>query len=555
MPILVSKTDEMTHGAAGANSLRRRLGETHPLQWVLLAVALVYLLELAYIVIRRIGYPFELEWLEGVAVDCIQHVLDGQKPYMRPSVDFACVQYPPVYGAVSAAACRILGIGFFPMRLVSCAATMGTLFLIVKIVRRETRRLSWGIVAAGFYAAMFAISGAWFDIARVDALFLLFLVAAVDAYRFLRFSRAKCVLVTVLFLLAFFTKQFGAIVIAALLPYGLVKNRREILIIEIAFGLGALLIIAGLDYYYDGWYSYYTLYLPIQHGVTPVHWLDFWTADLWKPLPFILLLSVGFLVLERGRAEHRGLFYLVVAIGMFLVSWVTRLHAGSFVNALMPCCCTLAILGGVAMPTLLTRAKSLRGWQTTAATVLLYSMCILQFYWLAYNPSKHIPTREDEQAGRHLVALLRSMEGEIYVPCTGFYPTLAGKRSYANLALILDILRGTDQHLKDEIGGQISRALSEKKFAAVVMPSTFRESLDFNAMFNMLKTYGYTKTPEPIFKDNSVFWQVTDIKIRPNSVYVPAPSAPANSNLPYGRRDQQDINSIRKTTDVPPSGP
>ena len=90
--------------------------------------------------------------------------------------------YPPLYYYVSAVVALASGIGFFPLRLVSFAASLGAFAIIFSLVRRETGSRAAGILAMGLFAATFREGGSWFDTARVHSLFLLLLLGGVYLY-------------------------------------------------------------------------------------------------------------------------------------------------------------------------------------------------------------------------------------------------------------------------------------------------------------------------------------------------------------------------------------
>src|SRR6266542_4402426 len=73
----------------------------------------------------RLGYPFELEWMEGGMVDHVRRIVAGQPIYVRPSLNFVSYLYPPLYYLVSAGLARMIGIGFLPLRLVSLVSSVG----------------------------------------------------------------------------------------------------------------------------------------------------------------------------------------------------------------------------------------------------------------------------------------------------------------------------------------------------------------------------------------------------------------------------------------------
>ena len=62
------------------------------------------------IALLRIGYPFELEWMEGSMVAHIARVVAGQPLYVSPTLAFTPFAYPPLYFEVSALFARILQV-------------------------------------------------------------------------------------------------------------------------------------------------------------------------------------------------------------------------------------------------------------------------------------------------------------------------------------------------------------------------------------------------------------------------------------------------------------
>ena len=147
-------------------------------RYTLLAVATLYVAVYLILVFFRIQYPFELEWMEGGSVHQVIRILSGQKLYVSPSLEFVPFVYTPLYFYISASISRIIGAGFVPLRLVSFISSLGCFFIIFLFVKRETKSNFFGILAASLFSATFRRSGAFFDIARVDSLFLFFLLTA-----------------------------------------------------------------------------------------------------------------------------------------------------------------------------------------------------------------------------------------------------------------------------------------------------------------------------------------------------------------------------------------
>ena len=79
----------------------------------------------------------------------------------------------PLYYYVGALSCRVFGTGLFALRLVSFVSSLGCFGVLYAIVQRDTGSRLLGIFGLSLFAATFELSGAWFDIARVDSLALL----------------------------------------------------------------------------------------------------------------------------------------------------------------------------------------------------------------------------------------------------------------------------------------------------------------------------------------------------------------------------------------------
>jgi hypothetical protein len=118
-----------------------------------LRVAAVFWI-LLYLVaaVRRMRYPFELESVEGHCLQQVCRVLDGQALYVAPSLRFVPLIYTPLYFYAAAAAARLLGRGFVALRVVSLLASLGSLFLIFRIVQKRTDDWHCGLLAIGLFA-------------------------------------------------------------------------------------------------------------------------------------------------------------------------------------------------------------------------------------------------------------------------------------------------------------------------------------------------------------------------------------------------------------------
>ena len=207
---------------------------------------------------HRVGYPFELDWMEGGSVELAARAAAGHSLYVAPSLSFVGWTYPPLYYWTAAAVAKLTGVGFLPLRLVSLTASVVSMATLAWMVWRETGDRVAGIVAAGLFAATFRISGAWFDVGRVDSLFLALTLLALACGRWATGVRGGIGL-GILAFLAFFTKQSALLALLPALVY-LALTRRRVGIPALVTVLALVLVsTAVLDAATDGWYRYYVI--------------------------------------------------------------------------------------------------------------------------------------------------------------------------------------------------------------------------------------------------------------------------------------------------------
>jgi 4-amino-4-deoxy-L-arabinose transferase-like glycosyltransferase len=479
-------------------------------RYVLLCVALSYIAIYVVLAVLRIQYPFELEWMEGGSVDHVRRILAGDRLYVKPTLEFVTYIYTPLYFYLSSAVSWVLGIGFLPLRLVSFLSSLGCFAVIFLIVRRETGATYAGVLAASLFAATYRLSGAWFDIARVDSLFLLLLLLAVYVIRFSVSNRAY-VLAGILLWLSFMTKQTALIIALPLMLHAAYRNwRRSCYLISTVIATVAVSTLA-LDHIHDGWYMFYIYDLPRGHEIIPGLFLHFWLKDLFLPLPVACALCGSYLFAGLRHANRgRMLFYPVLALGMLGGALSSRLHLGGYDNVLFPAYACVAIVFGLAV----YRISGLLGGQHTAGArlgvILITVSCLIQFGILKYDPVDQVPTSKDLLAGRELIDMISRVEGEVLIPDHGFLPYMAGKRTYAHRMAIYDVLRGSEE-VREDLIADIRAAVSQGKFSIMILDTHWRrEDIE-----------GYYSCHAPIFIDQDAFWPVTGKRTRPTYLCVP----------------------------------
>jgi len=480
---------------------------------VLLAVAGLYLLAFVGVAALRVGYPFELEWMEGGMLGQVRWLLAGHRLYGPPSVGFVPFIYMPLYTYVSAAACAVAGMGFLPMRLVSVAATLGSLGLIHRLVSLETGSRFAGAMAAGLFAATFGVSDFWFDLARVDMLFLVLVLGAVSLVR-VGGSAWSAVAAGVVLALAFLTKQTAAVVSVPLMAYALAAQwRRGLALTVTTVGLASASVVV-LDALHDGWLGFYVFTVPASHRLRWAMLAGFWTGDVLAPLSVAFVLGLAYVGGEAVSGERRrALFYGLVGAGALAASWVGRMKAGGDVNASIPAHAALAVAFGLGLHRLVTLQRVSAYGRRVGRELVVYAACLVQLGLLAYDPRPQVPTRADRQAGDALEA-------------HGYLAVRAGRPPTAHAMAVRDLLEpgtGPGEALRREWVG----AIRGRRFAAILcdrLAFGFEEPIEEHYALH-----------ERLFDDPGIFVPVTGLKVRPEILLVP-------------RRDSEEAEPQASTT-------
>jgi len=512
---------DTTAGTTASSARRRRLppgrvGE-RLVGAVLVALSIIPMARYLYVVAHRIGYPYELEWMEGGSVEVVHRVVLGQGIYGPPSMHFTPWDYTPLYFWASAAVAEVTGIGFTPLRLVSFTASLAVLWLLYRMVAEETSDRLAGIVAGGVYAATFRLSGAWADIGRVDSLFLALTLWALERSRRAR-TRRDGMIVGVLFFLSFFTKQDGLVVAAPVVAWLLLARR--------AAGLSALATLGGLvagssvvlDAFTHGWYQYYVFDELRSQGWVGENLRFFWQLSILKPFAlaaWLVLVAVAVLLVRDrhrlGALWSRAGFWVAAAAGLFGASWIGRLHNGGFDDVLMPAYAAVALAVGGSVALL---RRHPRVAARVAASIVLAAVLAAQLHHIGYRVGRQIPTQADARAGEHLIALIRHLPGQVFVFDHPYYGVMAGKGTVADEEAADDIERSGPSEAQRLLIQSMHRALLAPGVGAVILDDPGDER-----NFEGELSADYHLLPQPAVTGN-VFLPVTDLPQRPLLVFV-----------------------------------
>ena len=164
-------------------AIRRAVRAGWLIDAALAAFSGAFVLVFFWVIAQRMAYPYGLEWLEGALFQQARRAAFGLPLYTAPGPDYTPMIYPPMFAWLGAPLVLFTPSGMLSLRVLSVAATLVTAALLFKLTRDETRSAFAGALSASLYLGMYRISGAWYDVARVDAVFVALLFAAVAAAR------------------------------------------------------------------------------------------------------------------------------------------------------------------------------------------------------------------------------------------------------------------------------------------------------------------------------------------------------------------------------------
>lgn len=498
------------HPTVAAGAAPRRAGSPPGPAAVVAGLSLVYVAMVAWVWVRRAGYPYELEWLEGIALEHVHRLRAGLPLYVAPSLAWVPLNYTPLYFWICALATFALGETFLAMRLVSILAALAAGWAMWRLVRFETGRAAPAWLAVGLFAATYRLGGAWLDVARADSLHLALLLLGALVARTDPSRRRMPLAAGALFALAFLTKQSAFVAAGPLVLWLALTDRPRGLLLAAVFAALAFAGLLALDATSGGWFRYYAYTVPAFH---PRSMALFWTFPVRDVLRgFAPLLAVVLLALVTSRApgeRGRWSFPLALAAGFAGLAWGLRLYPGGYDNVLLTAHAALALLGALAFGALTAR----RSWTGPLAAGLV----TLQLALLAWSPAAQVPTPADRAAGDTLAAGIARLPGRVWVSSHTYLLERAGRPAHAHVMPLMDVIR--DGH------GPRERALLaalRDSLAAHAWDEAVLDNRDWLA--EEFTRAGYRPVAR-VFPDEQAFWPVTGMRTRPEYLLAPGGAA------------------------------
>lgn len=523
--------------------------------------ALLGILGLLGITVReRLGFPYDLEWMEGGMLVHVLRLRLGLPLYAEPSLDFIPYVYPPGYPWLLS----WLGEPSYALgRAVSLASALAAAGAAAWLVRREGAGWGFGAAGAALFLACYDDSGSFYDVVRGDALATAFFALSATL---VRSGRRTGVWVAGLLLAAAFATKHNFALFGLPLALWLWRFRgRGAALRFVAASAGpALVFLIGMQLATDAAFLVYLLRVPASHPLRPGRGWPNGVLEQWQAFALAASVALGValvLLRERSRAfAVGGAAALLLAAACGLLGWpagalfiesipgrpwlaalglaaallpllgvawrrvraegawfhlgllltvvplaaLMRAHTGGFVNVLMPShwvfAASLAALLGYT-------ARERPGLGALFAGVLA-----AQVWSSRWEPERLVPAPEDRAGGDALIETLRGIEGEVFVPHGPWYPYLAGKPPGFALIALWDV---------DHRGGPyadlarrlVRHSFAARRWAAVITP------LGHELKYDLAKHY------RPVRRVAGSLGTVVGWRLRFGEVWEPVPEA------------------------------
>jgi hypothetical protein len=414
------------------------------------ALSVLFFVLFLWAACKRMLYPFDVEWIESGILVSVLRILHGQGMYVAPTLHYVPFLYTPLYMYVAAGATKLVGAshGYLGMRLVSALATLATAAVIFALVKTETPRRVPAIAAAGLYMATYAVVGGFYDIGRVDSLFVLLLMVALLLQR-----RGYPVVAAVVWVFVFQTKQTVLPLAVVILLAEWQRPRRMLAALATFAGLVALSVVV-MNHATGGWYGFYVF--GVAHGLPLVLrlFMLFVPLKVAGPMPVAWAVILAAVLISRVRLE-RAMFYIVVTGALIGGIWFVESHRGAAGNSVIPIYAWTSVLFGIGLSRLIHYGAD----RPRLELAVLFAAAV-QLTAMIYNPGRFVPPADAVARTQAFVDHLRSLPGEVWLVNHSYDAVLAGREPNAEgeaLGAVIDAdPKGIGAKLREELFAKMS---------------------------------------------------------------------------------------------------
>jgi hypothetical protein len=468
-----------------------------------------------WVALSRVSYPFDLDFLEDDILVEAWRLAQGLPIFLPLNADFVPHAYGPLYMLLAAGLFKLAGPGFLPMRLLSFAATLASSGLLLWAAYRVSRRIVIALFAPGLFLAGYALTGAQYELARVDSLFVALVLAGTLAGVTNAGSRRGRIVAALCLALAFFAKQTAAVFGLSMAAYLVVRQRRRAIDFTVLYLAAIIVPLGALEFLTSGWSTFYLLQVPQGDPLAISRLVSYFRHDLLQNLGPLCALSAALVVLRIRSLTPRSALsrdWPLFALFALLASGWMRARLGGNLNSLLPAYAFLCLIP-VLLYADLDQAEG--SMNSEHARILLCLAVLWQFAVAIYNPLPEIPSGAMRESGQTLIERLRQTPGPVLVLEHPYYAQLGGKEPGVSLTALWHArFQGATP-----LPADLSSRIRSRYYALVITDEG--EYPEVAAAIDSLLSATYRQ--EPQLNLNEAPPTLTGVIVRPRYAYVPGP--------------------------------
>lgn len=481
----------------------RRASLLHAIPHLLLTGAFLWMAGLlAVTTASRLGYPFDLEWMEGGMLLHALRVSEGEPLYVSPSARFIPYIYPPLYPWLVALSAQFAGVSYGLGRALSLAGSAAATILLVLAIRREGHPWSLGLGAAAVFLSTYDDCGAFFDLVRTDGLLMGLLAGTLVVGRAAspRAVRAAGLLLALAFATKHNTAIFGIPIALSLWRH---HGRRRALTFTLWSAVPALAFVGVMQVASGGLFLTYLLEVPASHPLVANRMWPLAEKELLLTFPVFLGLGLAGAIIRIRHWRFASTWWVSNVVVGFVACIFMRGHHGGFLNVLIPGFWLLSLAGGLGL------GAALRRLPRTPVLAVAALGALFEVVRGGWEPARYHPTDQDRQAGENLLEVIASYPGPVLVPHAPYYPVMVGKEPGFHLIALWDVTH--DGTPFPEAAADLEAGLAAGRFDAIILA---RSDLGHG----LARHYERTRR---ISYERGAFRQKTGWRARPRLVFEP----------------------------------
>ena len=482
-------------------------------------IAVVFIAMFFVTALPRLLYPYDLDFIEDSMLMQSLRIAQGQPVYVPPNADFNPHVYMPLFFWLGAILFKIGRPSLVLLRLISFGSTLATSILIYWIALRESG-LKWiALACAGLFLAGYRINGFWYEVARVDPLFIALTLGGLALANYANDSNRGLILSGIVLALAAFTKQTGFIMATGLTIYLFMRMGRRAWFFVIPFSGLTIIPMLILSWSTDGWFLYHVLRIGSADPIEMSRLVNFVIKEVFGVMAGISLTA---LIAGMLGAQDSGWKVLheqpwLAGIGLALViSGIGRMRVGGNLNNRMPAYALLCLAPAILMHVSVHQSPSIERTNNMSRIRyrdwLISVLILIQFVLCRYSPPRYIPGRAMRESGDLLIERIASFPGRVFVMMHPYYTILAGKEPSTQIATLWYVRERGALPLPDDFVNRIE----SHYYSAIISDESFFETQP--DLHELITTY-YIRT-ETLNLSNAPP-TITGVVVRPKVIYLP----------------------------------